>query len=144
MRLIEFLKENDNIDKPLAIIIKGNLERIASANMGKTADAFYNKIKKLLEKQGYRVEFDLGLPHTVPDQSAEVWIGHSRGADRLQFAKGPKTIELTTKDAFEKLLKNHDFDTAANLNTKDPRHYMLSDQDLIAINSIKHDSENDK
>lgn len=132
MKLKDLLRETKR-HRPLAIIIKGNLKRIASANMSKPADAFYNKIKDILEKQGYRVEFDLGLPETTPSQSADLWIGHSRGADRLQFAEGPRTIKLLTKDNFDELLKKYDFETAADLNTRDPRHYMLSDKDLTAI-----------
>lgn len=129
-------------DAPLAIIVKGNAERISEAGMQKPADAFYNGLKKRLEDRGYRVEFDEGLDFTIPDQEAALWVGHSRGIDRLQFAEGPKTIALNTNDNFEALLKKNDFKVAADLNTKDLRHYQLADSDLSEIAALNPISNN--
>ena len=63
-----------------AIIIKGNQKHIKGKN------SFYLEIKKFLEKLGYKVKFDKGLPYTSPPK-ADLWIGHSMGADRLEGAK---------------------------------------------------------
>jgi len=122
-----------SIPKPLAIIVKGNAERISSAGMDKSANKFYDELKKTLEAKGYRVEFDDGLPNTVPNQKAALWVGHSRGIDRLKFAEGPETIALETADNLEELKKQHPMAVAYDLNTKDPNHYKLSANDLARI-----------
>lgn len=65
-----------------AVIIKGNpkfIDNCASARV------FYHRIGNYLKSKGYRVTFDAGEPHTKPIE-ADLWIGHSRGADRLRFA----------------------------------------------------------
>ena len=72
--------------KPLAIIIKGNPSR----KQPNTPGNLYPKLKKYLQQKGFKVEFDEGKPHTTPNLKAQLWIGHSRGADRLKFA--PKHI----------------------------------------------------
>jgi hypothetical protein len=61
------------------VIIKGNPDRVIAGNL-------YANLEKFMRKRGYHVFFDEGLPFTIPDVSADVWIGHSRGADRLRFA----------------------------------------------------------
>ncbi len=77
--------------KKTAVIIKGNPKYVEG---NKEAERFYNRIKKFLESLGYQVVFDSGFSHTLPPM-ADLWIGHSRGADRLRFApKGVKTIAL--------------------------------------------------
>jgi hypothetical protein len=65
-----------------AVIIKGNPALITN---NPRADAFYEDLEKVLILAGYDVRFNAGEPYTSPD-SADLWIGHSRGADRLQFA----------------------------------------------------------
>ena len=43
---------------------------------------------------GYSVSFDDGKPHTTPP-IADLWIGHSRGCDRLQYApKHTRTLAI--------------------------------------------------
>jgi hypothetical protein len=82
--------------KPLAVIIKGNPKYLNKHK--KWANAFYNEVKDILISQGYRVQFDPGKPYTVPTTKADIWIGHSRGCDRLRFApKDISTLELKTK-----------------------------------------------
>ncbi len=74
-----------------AVIITGN-PKFISAN--EKARAFYEEIKSFLETQGYDVSFDAGEPHTTP-RVADLWIGHSRGVDRLRFApQGTRTLAL--------------------------------------------------
>lgn len=70
------------MNKPTAIIIKGNPKFIEN-NIG--ADNFYREIKTFLKTLGYAVAFDAGEPHSLPEK-ADLWIGHSRGVDRLRFA----------------------------------------------------------
>jgi len=122
-------------EKPLAVIIKGNGDRIAALGMKKEAANFYKDLAARLEIQGYRVSFDEGLPNTIPDQSAALWVGHSRGVDRLQFSEGPATIALETNDNLASLIKLHGKDKAFDLNTKDIKHYELSKKDLESISS---------
>lgn len=75
-----------------AIIIKGNPKFTLDSN---EAENFYNNIANHLGSRGYDISFDPGEPHTVPDETADLWIGHSRGADRLRFAK-PTTATFDT------------------------------------------------
>lgn len=74
-----------------AVIIKGNPRWVKD---NPRADAFYDKLGKHLKRQGYAVAYDAGEPHTSPPK-ADLWVGHSRGIDRLRFApKGTKTVAL--------------------------------------------------
>ena len=78
--------------RPTAVIIKGNTNHPVSAGVGdKDVSRFHGKLKGILESEGYRVSFDDGLPHTTP-RKADVWVGHSRGADRLRFAPKGTTV----------------------------------------------------
>ncbi len=73
--------------KKTAVIIKGNP---ALVNGNVRADTFYADLKTFLESLDFEVSFDAGEPYTTPPK-ADVWIGHSRGSDRLRFAL-PETI----------------------------------------------------
>lgn len=70
------------MNKFSAVIIKGNPKFIEN-NI--EADNFYKEIKDFLETLNYEVSFDKGEPYTSP-KKADLWIGHSRGVDRLRFA----------------------------------------------------------
>lgn len=114
-------------DKPVAIIIKGNPKYLEKDENRSKADDFYSEIKKILEAKGYRVEFDAGEPETTPDKLAKVWVGHSRGVDRLKWApEGVATVKLDT-------LNPTDGDS--------PDHYVLSDQDKKHLEAIKEYAE---
>jgi len=65
-----------------AVIVKGNPKYIAD---NPRADAFYADLAKLLSSRNYEVTYDPGDEYTVPP-AADLWVGHSRGADRLRFA----------------------------------------------------------
>jgi hypothetical protein len=80
-----------------AVIIHGNPKFVEGKD--KTlADAFYAELQRLLEKHGYEVSHDPGKPYTAP-KKATIWIGHSRGADRLRFAPpDTKKIAIGTPD----------------------------------------------
>lgn len=66
------------------VIIKGNPAYIENNSR---ADEFYTELSHFFEELGYTVTFNLGEPYTVPEKAC-VWVGHSRGADRLRFAPG--------------------------------------------------------
>lgn len=68
--------------KPRAIIVQGNPRYIRG---NPKAKRYYEKIEKYLERKGFDVEFDAGAPYTQPEEAA-LWVGHSRGVDRLRFA----------------------------------------------------------
>jgi hypothetical protein len=90
--------------KRKAVIIKGNPMYIRG-NL--QADKFYEKLKSELESRDYDVVFDAGKPFSTPPK-ADLWVGHSRGADRLRFATaGTKTIDLSPleTEASQKHLK---------------------------------------
>lgn len=75
--------------QPTATLILGNP---AAISRNPKAHSFYSRIQKFLERLGYVVAVDAGLPYTTPKKS-DLWIGHSRGADRLRFApKGTKVL----------------------------------------------------
>jgi len=77
-----------------AVIIKGNPERITK----NTYKGIYEDVKKILEEMNIDVFFNEGRPHTTPP-AADIWIGHSRGVDRLQYAsKDILTIKLGSYD----------------------------------------------
>ena len=121
--------------KPIAVIIKGNPDRMSETTK-KLADKFYMSMKKRLELQGFDVEFDDGLEYTVPREDAAVWLGFSRGAGRLQFApSGVKTYEIRSRNFDRKYDK--DLETNRNLSANDPLHYQLHEEDIKFINSLE-------
>lgn len=79
-------------DAPLAVIVQANpLYTHNNSRAGK----FYESLRKSLERKGWRVETDPGEPYTSPPRGARLWIGHSRGADRLKYApERIRTIDL--------------------------------------------------
>jgi hypothetical protein len=119
-----------NHEKPLVVIIKGNPKYLRQLKIRPLAEHFYAVIKSMLVAKGYEVEFDEGKPYTIPKVYAAVWIGHSRGIDRLRFAPTRvKTIALQTKD--------HDQDFKSNDERGlSPLHYELSDADQTAIAAL--------
>ena len=57
---------NEQKQKPLAIIIKGNPNRKQPHKPGN----LYPKLKQYLQDKGFQVEFDEGKPHTTPNLKA--------------------------------------------------------------------------
>jgi hypothetical protein len=114
--------------EPLAIIIKGNPKFITDNPI---ADKFYNEIKLFLENLGFKVEFDAGEPYTEP-KPALLWIGHSRGADRLRFApKNTITINIGNDDGIYHPKDNvHEYDEPPN-----NYHFKLTKKMKDAINN---------
>jgi len=86
---VEKLKKAAGLEKQLkAVLIKGNPKYIDRPR----PRAFYTAVRKLLERAGYTVTEDAGHAYTVP-AAADLWVGHSRGVDRLRFAP-PETRTL--------------------------------------------------
>lgn len=103
--------------KKTAIIIKGNPKFIKNNNQAKS---FYKKLKTFIEGLGYTVSFDEGKPYTEPEK-ADVWIGHSRGADRLRFA--PKSTITIAVGSPERNGINHPKDNAV-----DPKRFTIKNK----------------
>lgn len=77
-----------------AVIIKGNPKYVDAPEYKDLATSFYNELSSKLEALGYDATFDPGKPYTQPEP-ADLWVGHSRGIDRLRFApKGVKTLRV--------------------------------------------------
>lgn len=118
------------VEQPLAIIIKGNQLYLRNHRVKPLAEKFYGEIKQILEARGYRVEFNSGAPYTTPKIYAAVWVAHSRGIDRLRFArKSTITIALQTKDHDQEFESNDDRGLS-------PLHYELSDADRAALQAL--------
>jgi len=114
-----------NVTKPLAVIIKGNPKYLDKKEIKPIADEFYKTVKNLLEEQGFHVTFDSGEDFTKPDIAAKVWVAHSRGIGRLQYAPDHiKTVALDTKNGKD---------------GTDPKHYQLSSKDIKNLNSLKEE-----
>jgi len=118
----------------IAVIIKGNPRFIKN----KRAQKFYKEIASYLKDKGCSVKFNAGKPYTTPPK-ADIWIGHSRGADRLRFApKGTKTLAFGSK--LPKAI-NHpkdDVETPYHLINKEPSkyHYIFTDKMKKAIDKL--------
>jgi 8-oxo-dGTP diphosphatase/2-hydroxy-dATP diphosphatase len=85
------MEEENFLSMKTAVVIKGNPKFIEG---NKDARAFYLDLKTFLEGLGYAVVFDRGEPYTTPPP-ADLWVGHSRGSDRLRFAPtATKTLAL--------------------------------------------------
>jgi hypothetical protein len=113
--------------KPTAVIIKGNPKYIRS---NPDADRFYEELSAHLRDNGYDVSFDAGKPYTTPPL-ADLWVGHSRGADRLRFA--PETTQTVAIGSPGGIC--HPEDNAQTLTAAPPKgyipnkhHYTLTDE----------------
>lgn len=116
--------------RPLAIIIKGNPKYIEDPQAKPMADAFYGAIEAILLAGGLRVEFDSGEPRTIPRAGAAAWLGHSRGADRLQYAPpGVLTLEILACAGPPLPCSHGAIGLAAS-------HYCLSIQDAAALSTL--------
>lgn len=125
MKIEDLQKRN-----PLAIIVKGNPKYLDDPAIHPMAERFYKEIKDILVSRGYEVRFDPGFPHTCPDETAVLWIGHSRGIDRLRFAPDRiRTYALQTND-HSKTYQDPD------QKGYDPDHYELSDVDRSFLEQL--------
>jgi len=122
----ETVNRNQKAANMSAVIVKGNPEYVA--DNPKAAD-FYAKLQAWLESKGYTVGTDPGEPYTEPP-AADLWVGHSRGADRLRFApEGTRTLSIGAKDGI-----NHPDDNAMEEGqTPGDAHFTLTDDMLSRI-----------
>ena len=112
-----------------AIIIKGNPKFISD---NKDAEKFYNNLKVFLEDLNYSVTFDAGLPYTVPI-FADLWVGHSRGSDRLRFAPNKtKTIAIGVEGGINNLMDK----ALSSGDIPDKNHYILTKEMKEKIKKI--------
>jgi hypothetical protein len=79
-----------------AVIIKGSPRYIEN---NPKADKFYEELAKILSNSGYETSYDAGEPNTIPDETAQLWIAHSRGQSRLQHA--PESVKTLAVDQYE-------------------------------------------
>lgn len=109
-----------------AVLITGNPKFITD---NPKADAYYQAVEDYLKDQGYSVSRDPGEPYTEPDP-AQLWIGHSRGADRLRFApEGTRTLAFGAPGGV-----NHPDDTALSSgDIPTDAHYEFTDDMRQAI-----------
>lgn len=139
-KFLRFALEEAKIDnylknKPIAVVVKGNVDRMSDASK-KLANKLYLDIKSKLESQGYKVEFDEGLPNTLPRTDADVWLGFSRGADRLQYApSNVKTYKIESGSIGK--IYSGDIEQQRNANANDPLHFTLTDKDLKEISKMR-------
>lgn len=78
-------------NKPTAVLITGNPQYIQGNS---AASKFYDELERAIGERGFTVTRDPGEPHTAPPV-ADLWVGHSRGMGRLQFAPaGTKTLRV--------------------------------------------------
>lgn len=111
-----------------AVLVTGNPAFIAN---NPDADRFYGQIESLLSDAGYETTRDPGEPYTAPEP-ADLWVGHSRGTDRLRFAPtGVRTVRLGSShpDAI-----NHPDDTAVSVDGRPSvSHYTLTPEMVTAL-----------
>lgn len=112
-----------------AVIVKGNPKFVEN---NPVADKFYNELADFIISLGYEVSFDAGEPYTQPPE-ADLWIGHSRGVDRLRFApENTKTIALGVEGGI-----NHPQDISLMPGQiPDEFHYILSEEMKNEIKKI--------
>jgi len=118
--------------KKTAVIIKGDPEFVDN---NPKAYKFYNELAAYLRTKDYAVTTDKGAPSEnfkdIPP-TANLWIGHSRGTNRLQYApKGTKTLML---GSWRPGAINHPLDDQS-LRGVEPNlfHYVLTDEMKKAI-----------
>lgn len=118
-----------------AIIIKGNPAYIDG---NPDADKFYKEIEVYLKKKGFDVSYDAGEPYTSPEE-ADVWIGHSRGVDRLQFAPEGTAVVALGAPNYPGVI-NHPKDEPEVGKEPSKYHYIFTDEMKSAIDDAIGDS----
>ena len=135
-KLVENWKRfiNEKKEKKSAVIIKGNPKYL------KNRGDFYDEIKEFLENLGYSVKFDAGLPKTSPPK-ADLWIGHSRGADRLEgavpdYAKAVLGFGVPDSENQPFPVINHENDKSAVGKEPTDDHFIFTDEMKDKIKEI--------
>jgi hypothetical protein len=124
-------------DAKTAVIVKGNPKYIRN---NPTAARFYEDIAAHLQARGFAVSFDPGRPYTSPPP-ASLWIGHSRGSDRLRFAP-PETRTIAMGAPHDPQALNHPDDHPQVGKRPSLAHYTFDDamkqrvDDILAAASL--------
>jgi L-amino acid N-acyltransferase YncA len=119
----------------LAVIIKGNPKFINTP----LAKSYYSDIETFLKSLGYTVEFNAGKDYTRPRQDADLYIGHSRGADRYDFMDAKNKSKFLKFGVLEGYI--HPVDAAWQKVTKPGtgvppnEHFIFTDEQKEAIRS---------
>ena len=121
-------KNKDKHQGKKAVIITGNPELV---NENPWATVFYQQLQDILTSVGYDVVTDPGEPYTEPPP-ADLWVGHSRGIDRLQFAPS-ETRTVAIGSPGEPGVLNHPLDDASPGNALGPAHYALTPEMIQAL-----------
>jgi len=114
---------------PSAVLIKGNPVHFPSDG---TADRFYQKIRQHLASRGYSVSDHDGSDHSEPPL-ANVWVGHSRGAGRFDYAPpGVLTIPIGSHRAGA---INHPDDKSFSGGPVGPAHFIFDSAMATALDA---------
>ena len=112
------------------VIIKGNLKWDVEA-----CNKMYNTIQSFILSKFPTTDIviDPGLPLTIPDKTAHIWIGHSRGTDRFKWAdKKTQLLGLGTEKSSTYKVVNHPHDNTIGKNIEstipNSDHYMFTDK----------------
>lgn len=118
-----------------AVLVTGNPKFIRD---NPKAEAFYASLEKHLQGAGFRTSRDPGEPHTMP-QPADLWIGHSRGAGRFEYA--PATQKYLSFGSSRPGSINHPGDTAMQPgDTPTDEHYVVTPEMRTAIDQLISES----
>ena len=105
-----------------AVIIKGNPKYTNS----RIAKSFYSELEQFLIDNGYTVHIDDGSIKSRPPV-ADVWIGHSRGIDKLDAAPAETlTIQMGFPSEYDAI--SHPKDNAAVGRLPNKYHFTLSSE----------------
>lgn len=120
--------------KRTAVIVTGNPKYITN---NPDAAKFYDALESHLQGRGYAVSRDPGEPHTSPPV-ADLWVGHSRGADRLRFApEGTATIAVGSNREGAINHGRDDVSRAPGTKTPPKSHYVLTHAMRDALDGVK-------
>jgi hypothetical protein len=135
MRTIKTQSLKEHSSNKTAVIIVGNPKWIKGPHK-ELAKKFYGEIKAFLEERGYDVSYDAGKPHTIPE-TADMWLGHSRGEDRLRFApEGIKTLALGKYEPEASQEHSETFEMGDDSFEPLPEHYEFTDSMRNAVEEL--------
>lgn len=96
MKFEELMEQKSPMVNPIAVIIKGNPDRMIGNET--LASQYYLEIERFLNREGFKVIVDEGLPYTCPPvENVALWVGHSRGVGRI------RCIPMNRRELFAKL-----------------------------------------
>lgn len=126
-----------------AVVIGGNPKYIKN---NPQASVFYKELIKYLESLGFATMFDSGAPYTSPPR-ADLWVGHSMGADRLEgavpeYATYAVALGVPDPEAFQQenyFAINHPDDQPELGKTPLREHYILTEDMKVLLASISEE-----